>query len=289
MKRKSSAALAVILAATIFLNGCALGQKAKEYADNDKIDELVEEAFSFVDAHGEMHETTINPNIKPCEYDKSLFEKNGEAMQYVDDAYETMLGIDVSHHQGDIDWAAVKNAGYDFVILRIGYRGYGQEGTLNADTKFDEYYTGAKDAGLLVGAYFFAQAVNEEEAVEEADFVISILNSRQMDLPVVYDPESILDDEARTDDISGEQFTANTAAFCQRISEAGYEPMIYANMVWEAFMLDLEELGEYDIWYADYEVPPQTPYAFKCWQYSEKGSVPGVSGDCDLDIWINKK
>ena len=223
------------------------------------------------------------PNIECSSIDES-FVHDGDKLIYTDGDY--LLGVDVSHHQGDIDWDAVKSAGYDFAILRIGYRGYGKEGTLNQDREFENYYKGARDAGLMVGVYFFAQAINEDEAKEEADFVLEILSGRELDLPVVYDPESILDDEARTDDVSGEQFTANTGVFCETIAADGYKPMIYANMLWEAFELDLEQLSEYPLWYADYEPVPQTPYDFVIWQYTNEGSVPGISGVCDLDIWI---
>ena len=137
------------------------------------------------------------------------------------------------------------------------------------------------------GVYFFAQAINEAEAKVEADFALKSLAGRSLDLPVVYDPESILDDVARTDNVSGQQFTANTKVFCETIKAAGYEPMIYANMLWEAFELDLSRLKGYPIWYADYEDKPQTPYDFVIWQYTNEGSVPGVEGVCDIDIWIH--
>ena len=135
-----------------------------------------------------------------------------------------------------------------------------------------------------MGVYFFAQAVNEEEAREEADFVLQNLQGYTLQLPVVYDPESILDDEARTDNVSGEQFTKNTEVFCSAVAEAGYDPMIYANMLWEAFELDLEKLSEYPLWYADYEPAPQTPYHFRFWQYTNVGQVPGITGNADLNI-----
>ena len=256
------------------------GEDASSLANEEE----APEKLIFRDVFEVEYETVINPNIAKKTYDDQAFIKDGDIMRYTDGPYS--LGIDVSHHQGDIDWNAVKAAGFDFAILRIGYRGYAQEGTLNADKKFEEYYTKAKEAGLKVGVYFFAQAVNEEEAREEAEFVLGILNGRSLELPVVYDPESILDDEARTDDVSGQQFTANTAVFCRLIEEGGYSPMIYANMLWEAFELDLEKLADYPIWYADYEDKPHTPYAFKIWQYTNEASVPGVSGVCDIDIML---
>lgn len=140
-----------------------------------------------------------------------------------------------------------------------------------------------------MGVYFFAQAINEEEAKEEAEFVLEHIAGYELQLPVVYDPESILDDEARTDDVSGEQFTKNTEVFCSMIEEAGYQPMIYSNMLWEAYELNLEYLEGYPIWYADYEPLPQTPYHFDFWQYTNEGSVDGIEGRTDLNIQLIPK
>ena len=243
-----------------------------------------EETFEFRDVFGKEYKTVIDPGIPACRYDKSRFFRNGDRMSY--EGEETMLGVDVSHHQGKINWQKVKSAGYDFAVLRIAYRGYGKTGSLNADRMFEQYYRDAKAAGLKIGVYFFAQAINEGEAKEEAEYVLSILDGRKLELPVVYDPESILDDEARTDDVSGAQFTANTQVFCATIKAGGYDPMIYANMLWEAFELDLTKLAGIPVWYADYEKLPQTPYDFDMWQYTNEGNVPGIKGKCDLDIWF---
>lgn len=243
----------------------------------------------FVDVFGQSYETEILPDVTKHDYDLNKFIHDGSKLSYDDEKYTYRLGIDVSHHQGNIDFSKVKAAGYDFVILRIGYRGYGKAGTINADKKFSEYYKQAKAAGLDVGVYFFAQAINETEAEEEADFVINTLNGYDLDLPVVYDPESILDDVARTDNVSGEQFTKNTLCFCQKISNAGFDPMVYSNMLWEAFEFDMRQISNYPIWYADYEALPQTPYQFTYWQYSNEGKVDGVSGVVDVDIELKKK
>ena len=149
--------------------------------------------------------------------------------------------------------------------------------------------TAAQKAGLDVGVYVFSQAVDEKEAVEEADLTIKQLRGLKLQLPVVFDPETILDDEARTDNVSGMQFTDNTIAFCEHIREAGFEPMIYSNMVWEGEMFELDRLQEYPVWYADYEIPAQTPYAFRFWQYSEKGKTDGVQGAVDLNLEFVKE
>ena len=243
-----------------------------------------EKILEFVDAFWNPYKVKINHDIARKKYrDKNFSYKEGK-MIYKDDKYSSRLGVDVSHHQGKIDWEKVKEDGYEFAIIRIGYRGYGTEGTLKLDNRFHENIKDAQRAGLDVGVYFFAQAINEEEALEEAEFVLKHLKGYKLELPVAYDPESILYDEARTDDVTGEQFTKNAKVFCKRIRKAGYEPMIYSNMLWEAYELDLEKLSDYPIWYADYEPLPQTPYDFVMWQYTSSGTVDGIKGRVDLNI-----
>ncbi|MBE5861183.1 MAG: lysozyme [Butyrivibrio sp.] len=229
----------------------------------------------------------VNPNVKKHDYYISSFYRFGEYESYEgDDRYTYRLGIDVSHHNGDIDFNAVKESGIDFVFLRIGYRGYGEAGTLNEDKMFREYIDEAHEAGLDVGCYFYSQAINTDEAQEEAALVLKILKDYKLELPVVFDPENVLDDVARTDNVTGEQFTENTITFCELIRDAGFEPMVYSNLMWEAFQFDMEKISKYPVWYADYEPAPQTPYDFTCWQYSNTGKVPGVDGEVDLDILL---
>lgn len=245
------------------------------------------ELLNFVDILGENYQIEINQNVKKHSYITQNFQLNGQKMSYVEDErYSYRLGVDVSHHQGSIDWKKVKAAGYDFAFLRIGYRGYGQEGKIGLDSEFVNNIRNAKEAGMDVGVYFFAQAINEQEALEEAQFVLEHLAGEELPLPVVYDPEQILDAEARTDNVSGEQFTKNTIAFCETVKAAGYDPMVYCDMFWQASMLDLEQIAEYPIWYADYEAKPQTPYDFSFWQYTNKGQVDGIAGSVDLNIQL---
>lgn len=252
--------------------------------------ETEEGEIDFLDAHGQIYKMFIDPKVSPHPYDVSLFANDGTICSYEDDAYTSRRGIDVSAFQGDIDWQAVKDSGIEFVFLRLGYRGYGPEGTLHEDEKFKEYIVGAQTAGLDVGVYFFSQAVSEQEAVEEAEFCIDVLYPYALQLPVVFDAENIEHDDARTDKTGGDQFTKNAVAFCDRILQEGYyQTAVYSNLKWEAFMYDLEALAAYPIWYADYEKQPQTPYRFTWWQYSEKGSVPGIDGKVDLDIELIAK
>lgn len=265
-----------------------------EATDNTEITEnlainRIEESpvLHFVDVFGEEYQVEINPNVEKQDYKPEAFVHNGQVLGYEgDERYTYRLGVDVSHHQGVINWEKVKAAGYDFAFLRIGYRGYGKEGEICLDRQFARNIENAQAAGIDVGVYFFAQAINEKEAREEAEFVLGKLEGYELQLPVVYDPESILEDEARTDDVTGEQFTKNTAVFCELIEEAGYEPMIYSNMLWEAYQFDLEALSGYPVWYADYEAIPQTPYAFAFWQYTNTAKVNGIDGIVDLDIQL---
>ena len=296
--------LIYLIPAALLLTSCSgkaaeetAGQEVQEAGKNteaaSKEDDAAEketeepepEILHFVDVYQNPYQVEINPNVEKHDYKDDAFVHNGDRLSYEGDSnYTYRLGVDVSEHQGYVDWQALKDSGFEFAFIRLGYRGYGQEGRICLDREFHRNIQNAQTAGFDVGVYFFAQAVNEEEALEEANFVLQNLEGYTLQLPVVYDPESILDDEARTDNVSGEQFTKNTEVFCSAVADAGYDPMIYANMLWEAFELDLEELSEYPLWYADYEPVPQTPYHFRFWQYTNQGQVPGITGNTDLNI-----
>lgn len=239
--------------------------------------------FTFYDAHGDKWKTTINENAKMHDYDWSKLSNKKKVITYKDERYKIQKGIDVSYYNGKIKWKKVKKAGYDFAIIRLGYRGYGN-GSLNIDKQFYRNIKYAKKAGLDVGVYFFAQAINVKEAKQEANFVLKALKGKKLDLPIVYDPELIKYAKARTDKISGKQFTKNTLAFCKKIENAGYDAMIYSNMYWEAYLFDMKKIEKYPVWYADYKKKPQTPYNFTYWQYTSKGKVNGIKGRVDLNV-----
>lgn len=248
----------------------------------------IEEDWVFVDRVGNEYSLQVDVQAKLIQYDMGGFYYEDRKPYYDGEGYKSRLGVDVSYYQEDIDWEKVKKDGMEFAIVRIGYRGYGAVGTLNADTAFEKHIKGAKKAGLDVGVYFFAQAINEQEAIEEAEFVLGILQGRKLDMPVVYDPETVLEPGARTTGVSREQFTKNAQAFCNTIEKAGYDSMIYCNMLWQAFELDMSELKNYKIWYADYEPYPQTPYHFDMWQYTYQGSVDGIQGNVDINMQMIK-
>ena len=198
---------------------------------------------------------------------------------------ESVLGIDVSRFQGDIDWAQVKAAGVQFAIIRAGGRGYGQEGDLYADSKAAEYYSGAKAAGLLVGAYFFSQATTPEEAVEEAQYALSLTQDWELDMPLVCDWEYMGPDTYGAK-ATRRSLTDSMKAFCQTVEAAGREPMIYFNPDHAAEEFYLEEMKDYRFWLAYYTDWMDYPYRVDMWQYTSTGSVPGIQGNVDLNLYF---
>lgn len=190
------------------------------------------------------------------------------------------LGIDVSKHNGSIDWAAVKNSGISYVIIRCGYRG-STTGALIEDPKFVTNIKGAQAAGLKVGIYFFTQAVNEIEAVEEASMVLSLIKPYAISYPVYLDVES---SGGRADGISKEMRTAVCKAFCATIADSGYSTGIYANKTWLNEKINTAALSGYKIWLAQYAAAPTYTGSYHMWQYSSKGSVSGISGKVDMNL-----
>lgn len=203
---------------------------------------------------------------------------------------ESMLGIDVSYVQRDIDWQQVKDAGIEFVIIKVAGRGYGESGKLYFDDYWRSNYEGAKAVGLKVGVYFFSQAITEEEAVEEAEYLLDQLDGRSLEMPVVYDWEYIdpttADGIPRTVAMSKRMLTNCTKAFCDTIKTAGYEPMIYFNADQSHKKMYLEELTDYAFWLASYTTDLRYPYKIDMWQYTATGTVPGIKGDVDINLYL---
>ena len=254
--------------------------------------------LKYIDAWEEWHTLTVDPDVRETAYNASQFisaEENPQWMIYTgkgSEEYECLQGIDVSEHQGAIDWQAVAEAGYQFAFIRVGFRGYGEAGTLVEDSMAVENLQQAQAAGLHVGTYFFSQALNEEEAAEEAALAVSVIEKSgvEPDLPLMYDPEIIKDDDGRANDITREQVALNTAAFRKTVETSSTCRVdIYSNLPWEHNYFDTDTMNRYEIWYADYEPLPQTPYHFTWWQYTNEGTVPGIEGVVDLDLWLRKK
>ena len=268
--------LPLLLAALLLAGACA-GLYAALTAPEEPPEP---ETFFFGD-----RELTALEGVERNPYGPEDFDLDGQGrVVCLREGVEAWTGVDVSAHQGEIDWTAVAADGVDFAMIRLGYRGY-TEGGLYLDDYFLQNLQGAMAAGLEVGVYFFSQAISEEEALEEAAFVLEALEEHSLGCPVAFDWEFISPGRgARTDGMDGDTLTRCALAFCGRLEEAGCLPMVYYNKGLGYLTYDLSRLTDYPVWLAEYDTVPDFFYRFDLWQYTNKGTVAGISGDVDLDL-----
>ena len=212
-------------------------------------------------------------NLKTDESGRLSYVQNGQTI--------SRTGIDVSSHQQQINWSSVAQDGVSFAYIRLGYRG-SSEGTLHVDDFFTQNLSGAKGAGIDVGVYFFSQAITEEEAREEAQFVLKQLNGASLDYPIAFDMEPSPEGGGRADALTREEATAIANAFCDEIQKSGYRAIIYGNS-YDLSKYDLSALTG-RIWLAQYDGKPDGSISFVMWQYTPKGTVAGISGSVDLNL-----
>ena len=221
-------------------------------------------------------------------YDNTNFavDENGMMTYYIDNEVASCMGVDLSEYQGDVDFNALKNQGFEFVMIRIGGRYYSEEGKFFVDANLDDYYNKAKAAGLKVGGYFFSQAKNAEEGNSEALYTLDLIKHMDFDYPIAFDWETIEGDSARTDNVTNEDLTAAALAFCDTINQSGNKAIIYSNTQLMYYKYNLEELKDIDFWVADYEETPSMYYNFTMWQYNIEGQVDGINGNVDMNICL---
>lgn len=231
-------------------------------------------------------EETMPPTIPPDPnpYGRYDFQYNLNNFLLLQSG-ESFPGIDVSAFQGDIDWEKVSASGIRFAMIRLGYRGYGKKGTLVEDEFVNDNLTGAKEAGLAVGAYFFSQATSIQEVDEEIGFMLEILGDTELDMPIVFDWEYI-SDTARTANMDARTLTDLTLHFCKTMEQKGYEPMVYFNWNQSSRLLFLHELEAYPFWLALYTDRMNYPFKVEMWQYTAAGRVPGIAGDVDINVYM---
>lgn len=235
------------------------------------------------DKFGEIQKIKISANIARHNWDFENLDDSGAYKNYIEaDGSRKRIGVDVSEHQGMIDWGTVAQY-VDFAFIRMAYRGYGS-GNIAADGYYASNMAGAAEAGLPVGVYFYSQATSYEEGVEEANYVLAHLDGYHLDYPIVLDREDPMVDDARTNNLSVEQHTQAALGFLETIRIAGYPVMMYTNRMYYSLYVDTEAVYQYPIWYAQYANEPDWPYEFNIWQYTESGSVPGISGPVDMNI-----
>lgn len=247
-------------------------------------------------------DTTKNTNTqKSYSFKKNTFSYKGSSQSVSPltnstythaDAFDGMYifnGIDVSYHNGTIDWNAVAATGIDYAILRVGYRGYGSIGNLCADVKFDEYIQGAIAAGIPVGVYYYTEAISTDEAIAEANYCIEKIKDYNITLPVTIDFEPGTNKgRSYKANLSKTQATNQVKAFCDTIAAAGYTPAIYANKSDLTTRIDGASLGSsYNIWLAQYNSKTTYTGAYQQWQYSSSGTISGISGKVDCNFFYS--
>lgn len=198
---------------------------------------------------------------------------------------ESVLGIDVSSWQGNIDWQQVKEAGIEFAMIRVGGRGYGESGNIYEDKYAKTNYEEATAAGIKVGVYFFSQAITVEEAKEEAAFVLDMVKDWDLQMPIAFDWECLASDY-RTVGLDSQVLTDCAKAFCEAVRAEGYDTMIYFNPEQSRYNMHLEELVNYGFWLAMYSEMTYEDAKFDMWQYTKEGSVPGIKGNVDINLYF---
>lgn len=266
-----------------------LGDLKERVKDGESTVSILRELYPedvVVYADGNYSFFPITDELKKHNYNPEGFVlQNNNEIVYIDENQETvsLKGVDVSRHQGTIDWHRVSGEDISYAFIRAGFRG-NTEGKISEDEYFADNIEGALENGINVGVYFYTQALDAEEAVEEAEFVLDLIEPYDVTWPVVFDLEEAALDDTRTSEMTKADYTEAAVAFCETIKNAGYTPMIYGNLKTFMIMLDMKQIEEYDKWFAYYNESVYFPYDFAVWQYSSKGTVNGIGGDVDMNV-----
>ncbi len=294
-RRRRSAAVTVFIIFTSLIIGIVIGMVIVSVKSSREIAAINDELNTVIEEQSHINVTNVYVPERPLTegkifmntYKKENYRLDNGFMAYFNDEGEKIshLGCDLSYHNGSVNFDELAASGCEFVMLRCGYRGY-SAGGLAKDEKFESYISDAERVGLKIGVYFFTQALTVEEAEDEAEYVLKLIEGHTISYPVAFDTEYVDDDDARTNttEISDELRSDICRAFCDRISEEGYYPMIYASENWLRRYLNVEALKDYDLWAPQYLDENDFLYDFTMWQYTDSGNIPGVKGDVDLDI-----
>ena len=237
-----------------------------------------------IDPAGEEEWVLINPYLKKNTYDLTKFTAKNNLMHYYENGRQaSFVGIDLNEYNGAVDYEALKRSGIDFCMLRAGVRGY-ESGTILPDKMIEENLERAKESDMNIGLYFSSQAINEQEAMEEAAFCVDLAARYELTYPIAYILEENIGTNARTMALRRDEKTKNTAAFCNVVKNAGYVPMVYGDKYYLLKEVELARLADFEIWFSDTSDLPDYPYQYSMWQYSQTATMPGVMGLCDLNI-----
>lgn len=279
---------AVVLAVTIVVCLPYFGAKDEDPEDlpdyhQQAQEETTEPFLEPTESETEPENPTIPPERNP--YDRYDFQYNRQNYLVLQNL-KSSPGIDVSAHQGQIDWDRVRSSGIEFAIIRLGYRGYGS-GKLVEDEYAQANLEGATKAGLKIGAYFFSQALNIQEVDEEMDFMLRILGDYNLDMPIILDWEIPASDARTANGMDARTLTDLQRHFCGNMERKGYRPMVYFNWHQSETLYYLSELEEYEFWLALYQDRMTYPWRVEMWQYSDQGKVPGINGPVDLNVYLS--
>ncbi len=236
--------------------------------------------------NGEEEWVLISPYLTKNTIDFTKIEEKAGLKRYMENGRDTSYtGVDISKHTGKVNFASMKAAGVDYVMIRLGSRGY-STGQISLDENFKENIEGAIEAELDIGVYFYSQAVSPEEAIQEANFVIQNLEPYRAHVkyPIAFDMEYVSNDKSRIEGLSREDKTTVTATFAEGIKVAGYVPMIYGGKEWLLKEIDLAKLQDYDVWLSQEGDIPDYPYLYTMWQYDTNSVLNGIDGGADLNI-----
>lgn len=237
-----------------------------------------------INRDGKEEWVLISPYLPKHEYDFTKLVCQSDLMKYYEDGRQvSYVGAEISKYQDYVDYVKLKKAGINYVMIRVGARGYGS-GQLVEDENFSDNIKRATDAGLQVGVYFTSQAITLEEAVEEAEFVIGKLEGYEISYPIAFDMGFVDNDTARIEDLTKAERTEITKTFLDTVTEAGYKSMIYGDKEWLIKEIDMSKLTAYDVWLEQCQDVPDYPYRFTMWNYSDEGSVDGIVGYTNLSV-----
>ncbi len=254
-----------------------------EPTDEEKASDGLHVQVTYKDGTTEWLE--ISEKIPLYTYDFTNIKITNDQMEYfVDGEKCSWLGVDLSKKSGSVDFEALRANGIDFVMLRVGSRGY-ETGLLSLDESFEENITNARKAGLEVGVTFFSKALDVEEAVEEAEFVISNLLAYEVNYPIAFDMEYIANDKARIDILDKEEKTQIAETFLRTVEGEGYRGILYGNTSWILGELVPDKiLREFDVWVTDQAPVPDFPYQFRMWKYAVNQEIPGIENKASYVI-----
>lgn len=262
-------------------------QKAKEKEQEALNDPATDGKHTQVtNPDGTQEWVLISPYLPKNTYDYTKMEEKAGLKRYMENGKKvSYVGADISKQTGNVNFTGLKAAGIDYVMIRLGGRGY-SSAQITLDENFKANMDGAIAAGLDIGVYFYSQAVSQDEAVQEASFVLQNLEPYRTHVkyPVAFDMEFVPNDTARIDGLSREDRTNIAASFLESVKAGGYVPMIYGDKEWLIKEIDLAKLQSYDVWLAQETEIPDYPYQYTMWQYSTAGVLNGIDGNANLNI-----